>query len=941
MVIKMNILCSVKELSGSRPRLSNEKNRLRQYFLCYTALFVLTSCIVFCWYFLTERTFIWSSDGWTQHYKALVYYAKYMRSIVRELLYHHRFVLPEWEFAFGEGNDIFQTLHYYVIGDPFAVFSVLVPTRFLWVYYDFMILLRLYLSGAAFSSLCFYTQKNIGRYAVMAGALSYVFCYWAIYNTNRHPFFLNPMLYFPLIILGIEKLLRERKPCVLVVSVFFSAVSNFYYFYVIVCMTAAYATVRLVAEYKTDFKTMAGPFFRISGWSALGTAMGGVILLPAAFTFLGDARMSSGHAWHLVYPPSYYSRLLGTFFSVSGSYWLCMGYAAPVILAVFLLFMRRGRHHVLKTCFLVCLVIILVPALGQFLNGMSYMSNKWCWAFALLCAYILTAMWPELMELTPGDARKLMIVLSVCFLGLLMLEYSRTMAAFAGIGFAFIFLLVIFPTPTEDAQRAAHWNNQKQAIALALVILSVANVSFFRNASATGNYAAEAMEVADVEKKLMATEAKAVGSIAASEEVSEFYRYSGRSLTKNAGLLPGLSNTQYFWSVSNPAVDLFRRAMELPEPRAFNYEGYDDRAALTALSSVKYYVVPKKDEAPAPYGFTYLENTAGSGYKVYRNDYALPLAYTYDKAISEDRWNRLSAVEKQEAMLQAVLLAGYNGETQDGAVSCSSQSLDYSIECNSTGVTLEDYGFVVTKANSSVTISFEGIGNSETYFAINGLDFDGASDYKLRFGNEKYDLLNLFFFWTEPTSTSLKLNASSGVSKEITYLTENYSFYNDRHDFTINLDYSEEAVTSITLTFSKVGVYSFDSLEVVCQPMDRYAEQAAALKETVLKNVEIGTDTIQGNISLDEPRILCFSVPYSAGWTAYVDGEKTTLYQANIKNMAVVLDAGSHDVKLVYHTPYLRAGAVLSVISFAGFIALMCIDVRKRRRSAENRGDLL
>lgn len=212
------IMSSIRNLTDSKDwlRLSNEKYRLRQYYVLYTVLFILVCGIVFCWYFLTGRTFIWQVDGWAQHFNALVYYAKYMRSILRELLYNHRFVLPEWDFSFGEGNDILHSLHYYVIGDPFSVFSVFVPVRFLWIYYDFMILLRLYLAGIAFSCLCFYTQKNIGRYAVMAGTLSYVFCYWAILNVNRHPYFLNPMLYFPLIILGIEKLLRKEKPYVLI-----------------------------------------------------------------------------------------------------------------------------------------------------------------------------------------------------------------------------------------------------------------------------------------------------------------------------------------------------------------------------------------------------------------------------------------------------------------------------------------------------------------------------------------------------------------------------------------------------------------------------------------------------------------------------------------------------------------------------------------------------
>lgn len=918
----MNIFCSGRQFSGCKQRscLSNEKYRLCQYFVLYTVLFAFMCCVVFCWYFLASRTFIWQSDGWTQHYKALVYYAEYMRSVVRRLFLEQRFDLPEWDFVFGEGNDILQTLHYYVIGDPFAVFSVLVPTRFLWIYYDIMILLRLYLSGIAFSCLCFYTRKNIGRYAAMAGALTYVFCYWAIRNANRHPYFLNPMLYFPLIILGVEKILRKERSYLLIGSVFLAAISNLYYFYNIVLMTVAYVAVRLITKYKTDLRSMLNDLLRISGGSILGTAMGGIVLLPVMSAFLNDTRMDSGTVWHLMYPPSYYGQLLGAFFYGSGGFWLCMGYAAPVILAIFLLFMRKKQHRSLKVCFLICLIIILVPALGQLLNGMSYRSNKWSWAFALLCAYIFSVMWPELMDLKSKEALKLALFLgiilfvNICLLGLLMSEYLKALAAAACIGIAFIFLIVVFPFRRKSPQREVLWKQRKQTAALALVIVSIGLFSFGVNTPVGMNYAQEAMRAKDVTEQLMLTEVNAVQAAAAMDDAAGFYRYSGRSLTQNAGTLYHMSNTNYYWSISNPAVSSFRSTLELRETNAFNYQGYDDRTALLSLSSVRYYVVPDDDDAPIPYGFTYAGNADASGYKVYRNDNALPISYVYDAVISEDRWNGLSSVEKQEAMLQAVLLTGYDGETQDDAVHYSSRSLDHWIDCSDPRVTLEDRGFVVTSANSSVTIRFEGLANSETYFVISGLDFNGV-----------------------PTVADLTLQSSSGVTKTIDYYTEDYTWYNDRHDFTVNLDHTEAAVTSITITFSEAGVYSFDSIEIICQPMDVYAEQVASLTKKGLENVSIGTDTICGNISLDKPQVLCFPIPYSAGWTAYVDREETTLYQANIKNMALVLDAGDHEVKLVYHTPYLRMGAGSSAAGFMGFSALLLLNAYRKRRSVKDK----
>lgn len=895
---------------------SKEKNKAFRFFALYTVIFAFTCFVVFCWYFLKGRTFIWKDDGWMQHYKALVYYAECLRSIVRELVHHHRFVLPEWEFALGEGNDILHSLHYYVAGDPFTVFSVLVPTRFMWVYYDFMILLRLYLSGVAFSCLCFSTQKGIGEYAVIAGALSYAFCSWGIINANRHPFFLIPMLYFPLIILGIEKILQREKPYILIVSVFLAAISNFYYFYNIVLLTVVYVVVRLLTKYKMDLNSMRSVFIRICGSSVLGAAIGSVVLLPVIYAFLTDTRMGSPPIWYLNYSPTYYIELIWAFFYGTEGYWFHMGYAAPVILAIFLLFMRKGQHRLLKVCFFVCIMIASVPAFGQLLNGMSYQSNKWCWAFALLCAYIFSVMWSELMNLKGKEAwilavlLGLLLVWDIVYLGLMRSARSKALAVAVCIGIAFAFLLVAYPFRLEILQKSLLWKRWKQAAALGLVIAGVGLVSAFRNAPFALDYAREGMYAKNVVNRLMQTEVNAVQEAATIDDTTDFYRYSGRSLTQNAGMLYRISSTNYFWTISNPAVGSFRFTMGFPEYRTFSYLGYDDRTALLTLSSAKYFVVPEKNKTPIPYGFTRVENLT-SGYKVYRNEYVLPISYRYDFVISEEHWNSLSSVEKQEAMLKSVFLAGYDGETQDGSVEYDSRSLEYSLECNSDKVTLEDSRFVVTAPNSSVTFRFEGLADSETYFSINGLTVDGIS-----------------------TRAKLKLKSSSGVSKTIDYLTERHYRYDDRHDFTANLNYTEEPVTAITVTFSHAGVYSFDSIEVACHPMDSYVKQAAVLKNTGLENVVMETDTVSGTISLEKPQVLCFSIPYSAGWTAYVDGEKTVLYQANIKNMAVPLDAGTHDVRLVYRTPYLRMGACLSLAGSIGFFAMLWNDNKKRKISS-------
>ncbi len=591
--------------------------------------------------------------------------------------------------------------------------------------------------------------------------------------------------------------------------------------------------------------------------------------------------------------------------------------------------------------FAVCAAIVLLPALGQALNGFSYPSNRWSFAFALLAAYILTDVWPRLQTLRQKDGLLLAGALGVYFMLCMLLAYSRTAGTFAALCLSCLFLFALLFLDAHDSKK----KRKKQAAALLFVVAGVCNTSFWRNA-AGGNYAAESVETRDVIKNLQKNETKAVQRAAAKDglghisQTDSFYRYSGQELTQNAGMIAGISSTQYYWSLSNPYVSQFRSSLQLRESLAYNYMGYDDRAALNTLAGVRYFVHPKKSTAPVPYGFTKENEDAHTA--VYRNENPLPLGYTYESVVSSQTWNALTAVEKQEALLQGAVLSDYNGTLKETPLQLTSQTLTPTVTCNSKHVSLRDHAFIVTKKGASVTLRAQGLADSETYFQINGLSFQGASNYQLYFGSNSKDPNDVYSrkgwedlpyakkesirtkdrFWIEPDTVEMALHASSGTKKTLTYHTPDFNWYNGRHDFSVQLGYAKKAVTSVTITFSHRGTYSFDSMQIVCQPMESYAGQVAARKQDVLAKVKLGTNTVSGEISLDKPKLLVLSIPYSKGWRAFIDGVPTKLYQANTMYMALDLDAGSHTVKLTYCTPLLREGGWISVICILLFAVL-------------------
>ena len=84
--------------------------------------------------------------------------------------------------------------------------------------YDLVTVLRMYCAGLSFSALCFYKKKK-GDQVLLLAALLYAFCPLCLSNMASHVFFLSAVVYFPLIILGVEKVINGDKPYVLVLSV--------------------------------------------------------------------------------------------------------------------------------------------------------------------------------------------------------------------------------------------------------------------------------------------------------------------------------------------------------------------------------------------------------------------------------------------------------------------------------------------------------------------------------------------------------------------------------------------------------------------------------------------------------------------------------------------------------------------------------------------------
>ena len=938
------------------------KKQLRNYYLTYSLFFALTCFLVYLYFLVSGKTLIWSKDGYQQHYTAFIYYGRYLRQLIRGLLSDHRLVIRSFDFTLGEGSDVIQALNYYVIGDPFALLSVAFPAKYAYIGFDLSVILRLYFAGAAFSFFCF-EKKQSSVPSILAGALCYCFCQWCLINSLRHPFFINPMIWLPLIAAGTDRILSGRRPYLYIAAVFLAAVSNFYYFYMIVLLTILYVFTRLFVLYRRDLRQGFRLLLQIGVFSVMAVALAGVLFLPVLRFFLIDNRNALETDFLFLYPVSYYSRMPALFLVPKYPYWLCLGFSAPALLSLFLL-MRRRDCSELRFYLLLSLIFILFPVFGQIFNGLSYPANRWCFAVALPVSYSLVLMFEDLTALTTRQFRFLLLCLSVYLIICFLFSSSRQEGAsiFFLISFLLVLLFFLHPGLDENGQPFLTVDCRKKILLLA-VILGVAFNSFWFNFLTENNYASAILTPREIEESRTA-ESDTVREITGSSfRDDSFSRICGPNSTWNQGTLTGLPYTNYFWSISSPYQFELWNELQMSEYLSHSYADYNRRSPLLSLAGVEY-LTSKGEPDFVPYGFAdipgqehhdpeqFLSLADSTYWLVYKNENTLPLGYCYDSAVSAERWRALNPLERQELMLQDVVLDS-PPEAYTGNGVLSSRKIPYEIEYQDDSITLSDGAFTVTKKNAVLWLEFDELEEGELYLHMTGSHFDDITAYDLYLGDERFDPLDHYdeedwntlspsekeeilrgrFFYALPSYASLTFTQKGKAQQSFSIYTPAYNQYNGLEDFLYNLG-TTEGVKYVGIKFSAPGIYSFDSLDLYVQPMTAFSGQIAELKKDVLQNIRMGTDDVSGTISLEKPRILCLSIPYSEGWSATVDGEEAELLQANIRHMALALDAGDHEIRLHYRTPLQREGAVLSLMGLAALAAYALWDHRRRRFAA-------
>ena len=877
----------------------------------YTLMFLLMCIVAFLPFFTEGKSFVWGAgveDGLSQHFSALAYYGEALREFFRNLLAGHP-KLVMWDMSLGYGADILSTLNYYAIGDPLNLLYGFVSPKNTETMYNFMIVLRMYLAGITF---IMYARKMKKRsYGTVIGALVYVFSGFCFRLGLRHPFFINPMIYFPLLCLGIEKIYQRERPYVFIFAVCVSAMSNYYFLYMLTIFAVIYAWIRFYKySEENKIKTFFLTILKFGMYYTLGIAMAAVILLPSVIGFLGNGRYGNGADWKslIVYPGKYYLLFIENFIGYGnmGSN-TNAGYLPIVgIVVLFTLFSQRMKHKKYRAAFIASIIALILPIFGYAFNGFSYANNRWAFALSFIVALLTAEMYPRLFVMSKrqqiGIGAGIIIYTVFCIIvnasGEEILKNKGIMAA-CGLIAVFYILLLIF-------QRLGY-DTQKRIVRVSMAILLLISVGvhgYYRFDPKEYAYTQEFMDQGQAYRTLKEDNIRML-SKANDPSVyrvhAEGYRY------KNYGLINHLNTISGYYSITAKCVtDTIKGYDTLGMQYADKYKGVDQRLGLLSLAGVKYITVAHNSQVAkdvsskgdVPYG---VEKQSKKGnITLYKNKYALPFAYAYDSYMTEQQYEQLNGIGKEQAMLAQIIL---NQHPADKEIQHNEQRNDPDIQT----ISLPETRISSPKGKKYADITVPVEKDKETYLYFKNLVYHGKKN-----GDDNFIL-------TGRKGTKGILVTQNDVQQKIHIQSTFNPYYFGRKDYIVKINHqTSKAKEKVRLNFLSPGEYEFDDISLITVPKKDVLARLKERKENSMKQIQYEGNHFRGVYHAKKDQILCVTIPYSKGWKATVNGNRTKIYKANGMFMGIIMKKGTQSVKLDYETPGLKIGAWISLVAWIG-----------------------
>lgn len=888
--------------------------RLWKYCGFYTLLFLPVFILSHYAFFDAGNGFIWRPDGCNLQFPQLVNTGRFYREIISNIL-NGSFIFPlaDQRFFNTGGNTFAATAAYF--GDIFnlpAVFFSYDKTESL---YNALVVLRMYCAGFSFLYLCRHFKLN--GCSGIAGALSYAFCAYALFYIPQQPPFGSILSFLPLLFIGIDKILLRKSPVLFIASVFIVALSGYYFLVLSGLSLFVFAVIRVHYLYPENFfKQVLFLALKSTGYLLIGITMAAPLFLPSVIMFFCSTRSTTIEWLYPIFSFDTYMTVFLNLFNIQGaSYRFLGGITALGAYAAISLFFQPNRRdkHVL---FFVMLLLLFYsfPNGHMIAHGMNYPTSRWQFQIAFAFAFVIAYRLPRLFKISLYEILGLFALPAIYLL--IMSSTNRKSWDWTSISLILLFMTLVFlalPAICAEHLTMRYTSIWKSLLSLVFLVNIIINAWSLYGIGDRQGYSKQFLQNGLIYSNMN----QGMFQWPEASTSENFFRIdTGRISSKYfaRNLVYPFYGVEYYHSlVLKSMSDYLRVDLENAAQAggAFFVNGFDSRAAMHALMTIKFAAIPASEDRFIPWGFSIIQSTNHPNSLLLRNNFFVPPIFTYDKTISYQDFSDLNPVKKQEVIMQAAVVNAEQSNAHIDELSFSSREISPEFSFLNTDWKKP---YIETRNNKGILqLHYSGIKSSETYIRFHDFFSLEAKD---SFGAQ---LRNRRDFTV----------SSDGRHKSMFIGNPNFQ-WPMQTNFLVNLGYSKESSSDISITFPTKGRSHLEDIQVFCYPMSAHEEYVKKLQAGAAKNILVKGNSITCDVDFSAPKYLYFAFPFDEGWSATVDGVDTPILRANTAFMALKLEKGAHSIELRYFTPGLFPGICLSVLGFSLFILLFCIYRRSK-----------
>jgi uncharacterized membrane protein YfhO len=822
-----------------------------------------------------------------------------------------------WNGAFGFNNfaqGAYYTNSIFLFTFRFLPYSQLVKAL------DIFCLMKVVLSSLTFLGMLRYRTKSNSP-VFIGGAVCYGFCAYMMAFMSQF-MWTDSLILAPLVVIGLDRLILEKKPLMYAVMLALTVISSFYIGFAICIFSVLYFIVNALAQLRTEktedgrkkltgTKELVSSTLRFGIYSLIAGAISACITLPVALcisnTLAADAASPTKLEWYGNFTGVLQYALPGQeFFQEYKGFNIYCGILIFLLVPIYFVNKAiRPAERILNGCLMFFLTASMnCNVLNYLWHGCHFpnqLPGRWSFLFSLYAVML------SCHGIAKHEGLTLTRTIIGTIIGTELLYYTTKglgktqpfnipawawtvfIAAAIMIMARSTLLLMLKNRKSQAAGKFSRFSAELCACVLAAFMM----FDMSKNLLTVSDYEGNRGFQTSPEKGYSAEIVKQVNTGSRIKSGSdEFYRVIANSgFTFNPSMMGGYHGMSYYSSTMNGNVF---KLLEFLGNRV-----YGDKVSTVytvsspvqnSLFGVKYFIDYYNNlENKLPGTVSNITATNEAGANIRTNPTSLPIAYAVsDKVLDYKVTDQIRAITAQNDLINSIC-----GEDVSPFVRLNADSVE----------------------PITVTMTEDPDLNSQFYYKNSGED---EAVILYRYTAPK---TGAYYYEHNFRAGGFHITAP-GVDRQIDAYEGKFAFagYFNEGD-SILFDYRAEGVG--------VGCHGFD---LFFFDEDKWYNTYAKLRSDGLDVTSASGTKIKGEIELPEDSLVMATVAQDGGWKVYCDGKKLSSETAASVFPCFRVPAGKHKIELRYHVPGLLPGAL---ISLAGIAALVALTVMERRKKSD------